>query len=91
MITNNSTRHTRFNNLLILTIIDIGCIGNPFTWHNECQNDYAIYVRLDRALVNNLWLKLHPNAILTNFPPFGSDHGPILLHLSTANSIKNTF
>lgn len=50
---------------------------------------YVVYARLDHALANHLCLTIYPNAMLTNFPIFGSNYGPIFLNLPIAIPMKN--
>lgn len=98
MSNGNSTRYDRFNNFIHSNnLINIGSICNPFTWHNKRPNRNVVYARLDLALArfhikitNHLWLTLHPNAILSTFPIFGSNYGPIFLILSISNPLKNS-
>ncbi|CAL9026218.1 unnamed protein product, partial [Prunus brigantina] len=52
--------------------------GVPFTWCNGHHDNYIIYERLYRALVNPAWMTLFPNSELQNLSILRSDHGPIL-------------
>jgi endonuclease/exonuclease/phosphatase family metal-dependent hydrolase len=51
--------------------------GRRYTWSNE-QAD-AIKVKLDRALMNEMWSNDHPNCILQALSSDLSDHCPLLL------------
>ena len=54
--------------------------GYPFTWFKSLGTSRAVEERLDRALANNAWFNLFPNALLENLVAPASDHYPILLH-----------
>lgn len=49
-------------------------------WYNNRQGSQAIFARLDRTVVNHLWLANYPDVILIHPPIIGSDHAPILLN-----------
>lgn len=58
--------------------------GNKFTWYNHRQGSLAIFARLDRDLVNNLWLDW---CCFITSAYFWFWHAPILLNSYTL--IKN--
>ncbi|KAL8153415.1 hypothetical protein V2J09_011175 [Rumex salicifolius] len=62
-------------------LIDLGFIGQAFTWSRG--NSTATYVakRLDRVMVNLSAQLLWPNAKVRHLPKLGSDHTPLLLIL----------
>lgn len=69
-------------------LIDIGFIGNIFTWRNKREGLGHIRQRLDRALANETWKLMFPNETLTHLPASNSDHNPILLTLLKENQNK---
>ncbi|GLT69444.1 hypothetical protein SLA2020_415930 [Shorea laevis] len=68
-------------------LVDLGFIGNRFTWSNHRLGQANIRERLDRGLANHGWMHLFPNAIVNHFPAIKSDHCPILL--STLGNYQN--
>ncbi|CAJ2679442.1 unnamed protein product [Trifolium pratense] len=73
-------------------LIDVHMEGHPLTWFKSLGTIQAVKERLDRALANDGWFQLFPNAILENLPALVSDHYPILLIREPGNnnmSVKN--
>ncbi|KAL0444874.1 UNVERIFIED_CONTAM: hypothetical protein Slati_2210100 [Sesamum latifolium] len=65
-------------------IIDAGLVSLPmqgcsFTWHNCSEGHRSLWKRLDRMLVNDLWLMNWPNAYCHSLTPRTSDHSPLVL------------
>lgn len=56
-------RQLNYNNFNKLTqnnsLINVGYIGNSFSWYNEKKNENATFARLYRVLPNYLWLNLY--------------------------------
>jgi hypothetical protein len=61
---------------------DVPLEGYPFTWFKSLGTPRAVEERLDRALANNAWFNIFPNAMLETLAAPASDHYPILLHRS---------
>jgi hypothetical protein len=40
-------------------LVDLGFVGNPFTWCNNRQGSDTIKERLDRSLASLSWINLH--------------------------------
>ncbi|GLT61710.1 hypothetical protein SLA2020_343970 [Shorea laevis] len=63
-------------------MVDLGFIGNRFTWVNMRFSSQLIKERLDRVWANIDWKLSFPNASLFHLPCTHSDHCPILLDLN---------
>jgi len=61
---------------------DIPVEGYPYTWFKSLGTMRAVEERLDRALANNLWFNLFPNAIVETLVAPSSDHYPILVTIA---------
>jgi hypothetical protein len=61
---------------------DVPVNGYRYTWFKYLGTPRAVEERLDRALANNDWFGLFPNAKLTNLVAPASDHYPIFLECS---------
>lgn len=85
----NSTRYNNFNSFINNNnLIDLGSIGNPFTWHKR-EKHADIFSRLDRALANYLWIKLYQASCVEHLLILGSDHAPILIDAHTRHHNSN--
>ncbi|PKU59129.1 Putative ribonuclease H protein [Dendrobium catenatum] len=60
-------------------LMDSHSVGSFFTWFNQ-QATNPIFIKLDRGLVNEDWMKVFPNAYCSFQSPSCSDHSPIILH-----------
>ena len=65
--------------LLHCGLIDLGFIGNRFTWNNSREGDAYVHLRLDRACAMLEWQEIFPQAQVCHLIAFYSDHIPILL------------
>ncbi|XP_056692196.1 uncharacterized protein [Spinacia oleracea] len=70
-------------------LVDIGYNGCPYTWTNARQGAALIQERLDRALVNSVWLNSFPFTKVHHLPRTYSDHAPILISLTNPNHSGN--
>ena len=61
--------------------IDLGFVGEPFTWCNNRLGSATIWERLDRGLATAEWLSMFPNASLHHIDNGTSDHCPLWLTL----------
>ncbi|XP_059451039.1 uncharacterized protein LOC132181825 [Corylus avellana] len=68
-------------------LVDLGFIGNNFTWSNCRSGSANIRERLDCGLANQEWVSLFPNSLINHFLAVNSDHCPILL--STSGTYRN--
>ncbi|OIT18976.1 hypothetical protein A4A49_42874 [Nicotiana attenuata] len=64
-------------------LMDLGFYGSKVTWSNGRGKCAVVWKRLDRGLVNDLWLEAFPAATITHLGSAGSDHNPLLLELHT--------
>jgi hypothetical protein len=83
-----STSHHDFADFIHSNgLVDLGFVGNKFTWSNHRVGRTNIRKRLDRGLANQGWVNLFLNALINHFLASNSDHCPILL--STAGTYRN--
>jgi hypothetical protein len=61
---------------------DVPVTGYPYSWFKFLGTTRAVEERLDRALANNDWFGLFPNAKLENLVAPASDHYPMFLECS---------
>lgn len=66
--------------------MDLGFIRRRFTWENNHEGLASIKERLDRAVVNTLWMEIYPEVIIKHLRMEISDHCPILILIN-----KKTF
>ncbi|KAK9669065.1 hypothetical protein RND81_13G106800 [Saponaria officinalis] len=71
-------------------LLDLGYVGDPFTWWNKQSEPNNIYERLDRALVNPDWVDLHPTLMLHHLAMESSDHNPIKIS-RPVNTVRQEF
>ncbi|KAI0513681.1 hypothetical protein KFK09_009711 [Dendrobium nobile] len=57
---------------------ELSSVGHFYTWHNQQQHN-PIHIKLDRVLVNDLWLLNFPNSFYKVADPDCSDHSPLIL------------
>lgn len=60
-------------------LIDLGFVGEKFTWEKSRGKTDWVQERLDRAFANNGWCELFPHAELKVWDVSTSDHLPIFL------------
>ncbi|KAL0295233.1 UNVERIFIED_CONTAM: hypothetical protein Sangu_3203000 [Sesamum angustifolium] len=83
---------TEFRNCIQATgLIHIPFNGCPFTWHNCSEGTRSLWKRLDRVLVNAVWLELWPNSSYTCALPSTSDHSPLILNAATGGTTHSLF
>ncbi|XP_021716015.1 uncharacterized protein LOC110683919 [Chenopodium quinoa] len=70
-------------------LIDLKYHGPAFTWDNGREGTELIRERLDRALANAEWIKVHPQTQVYHLAKTYSDHCPILVDTNVVNRIFN--
>jgi hypothetical protein len=60
---------------------DVQVEGYPYTWFKSLGTPRAVEERLDRALANNLWFNMFPNATVESLVARAPDHYPILVNV----------
>ncbi|KAL0308180.1 UNVERIFIED_CONTAM: Transposon TX1 uncharacterized protein [Sesamum angustifolium] len=69
-----------FNDCIIQTgILSLPMQGESLTWHNCSLDGRSLWKRLDRLLVNDVWMDRWPNLYYTCLTPRTSDHSPLVL------------
>lgn len=61
-------------------LVDVGSLGQCFTWCNGRSGFHQIRERLDKGLANGDWMTLFPHAVIRILPRYASDHAPIILN-----------
>lgn len=59
--------------------MDLGFLGNPYTWTNDRGGNGLNIEELDRGLANGDWWELFPRATGKRLARLVSDHAPLLL------------
>ncbi|KAK4381130.1 hypothetical protein Sango_2997300 [Sesamum angolense] len=69
-----------FNNCILQTgLLPLPMQGERFAWHNCSLDGRSLWKRLDRLLVNDIWMERWPNLYYTCLTPRTSDHSPVVL------------
>ncbi|KAK4380772.1 hypothetical protein Sango_3031800 [Sesamum angolense] len=69
-----------FNDCILQTgLLSMPMQGERFTWHNCSLDGRSLWKRLDRLLVNDVWMDRWPNLFYTCLTPRTSDHLPLVL------------
>ncbi|XP_020704264.1 uncharacterized protein LOC110115389 [Dendrobium catenatum] len=80
-----------FNNLIFnIGAHELSYVGHFFTWFNQ-RTGNPIHIKLDRMLVNEVWLQTYPNSYYLVDDPQISDHSPIILHNALKIQQKHRF
>ncbi|KAI7984585.1 hypothetical protein LOK49_LG15G01392 [Camellia lanceoleosa] len=62
------------------TLMDLGNSGPRMTWTNNAQGLLILWRNLDRALYNENWQKMFPEATVKVLPRLYLDHSPLVVH-----------
>ena len=60
-------------------LLDLGYVGNKFTWSKNLPNGGMVWERLDRAVSTTDWIELFPATKVQTLSCVSSDHSPILI------------
>ncbi|CAM8883204.1 unnamed protein product [Rhodiola kirilowii] len=60
-------------------LTDLGFKGFPYTFTNHREGNREMRARLDRAVANDEWRRLHPRAEVTHIHLYASDHQAIVV------------
>ncbi|KAL0439691.1 UNVERIFIED_CONTAM: hypothetical protein Slati_2452100, partial [Sesamum latifolium] len=71
--------------IIAADLVHLPFTGCPFTWHNCSEGSRSLWKRLDRMLVNEMWLVKWPQASYLAALPSTSDHSPLLGTASNKN------
>jgi len=66
----------------VFGMVDLGFLGNPYTWSNHRQEFDLIKERLDRSIATSQWIHFFLSYSVTHLPAHCSDHNPLLLDTS---------
>ncbi|KAL0294572.1 UNVERIFIED_CONTAM: hypothetical protein Sradi_6879900 [Sesamum radiatum] len=72
-------------------LVHLPFTGCYFSWHNCSDGSRSLWKRLDRVLVNEVWLTQWPLSKYFCALPSTSDHSPLILAGYTHNQIKGMF
>ncbi|KAL0292350.1 UNVERIFIED_CONTAM: hypothetical protein Sradi_6992200 [Sesamum radiatum] len=88
----NSSAMADFREFITETgLIHLPFTGCPYSWHNSSEGSRSLWRRLDRVLVNEIWLVLWPRASYLCALPGTSDHSPLILQGSVHRSFGGMF
>ncbi|KAL0294867.1 UNVERIFIED_CONTAM: hypothetical protein Scaly_3114500 [Sesamum calycinum] len=83
---------TEFRDCLLDTgLIHLPVQGERFSWHNCSEGDRSLWKRLDRLLVNDVWLSQWPNSYCHCLNARTSDHSPLVIRGDTATHTVSMF
>ncbi|KAL0404249.1 UNVERIFIED_CONTAM: hypothetical protein Sradi_2065700 [Sesamum radiatum] len=60
-------------------LVHLPFTGCPYTWHNCSEGSRSLWRRLDRVLVNEVWLEKWPLSSYLSVFPSVLDHSPLVL------------
>ncbi|KAK4380902.1 hypothetical protein Sango_3019300 [Sesamum angolense] len=77
-------------------IMDAGLLqlpftGCPYTWHNCSEGTRSLWKRLDRMLVNEVWLETWPSSSYTSALPSTSDNSPLIINGANRAAYHSVF
>ncbi|KAK4391362.1 hypothetical protein Sango_1914000 [Sesamum angolense] len=76
-----SVSMAEFHNCILDTgLLHLPFTGCPFTWHNCSEGTRSLWKRLDRMLVNEMWLETWPDSSYIISLPSTSDHSPLIIN-----------
>ena len=76
----NPSRAEKFLNTMGLCgFLDLGAIGNRFTWSRRTTGNIFLSKRLDRAIASCSWRSMFPEVFVENLCRLHSNHCPVLI------------
>ena len=72
--------------LFYLAAVDLGFVGNKFTWTNRRWGRHAIRERLDRGIANIDWRLAFPRASVYHLGAVNSNHCPLIINDNPVDS-----
>ena len=66
-----------FQDVVECGFVDLGFVGNKFTWCKQTVDGVIVWERLDRALANDEWISLYPASKVIHLEYGTSDHKPL--------------
>ncbi|GAA0161120.1 hypothetical protein LIER_39168 [Lithospermum erythrorhizon] len=74
------------------SLLDMGFMGQPFTWLNRRDREACVKMRLDRVLSNANWCVIYPEASCSHLSFIVADHCPLLVDTkSQGERVKRRF
>ncbi|KAG0486107.1 hypothetical protein HPP92_008202 [Vanilla planifolia] len=70
-----------------LSLVDLGFVGNRYTWCNGRKGSARIWERLDRVLINSKGLCSHPSLSVAHLACIGSDHCPLVVSVGNRSTL----
>lgn len=67
--------------LIDCSLMDMGFVGEKFTWSNNRTAPDTVRCRLDRVCSNPIWAEHFPDSVVEHLKFPGSDHVPILFRV----------
>ena len=66
-----------FQDVVECGFVNLGFVGNKFTWCKQTVDGVTVWERLDRALANDEWISLYPASNVIHSKYGTSDHKPL--------------
>lgn len=71
-------------------LTNLGIIGQKFTWCDYREAESKNQKKIDRAMVNDLWLEIMPHSSMTHLTSIDLDHCPLLLEVVKSQEVSNS-
>lgn len=60
-------------------LVDLACTGPRYTWNNKQLGSSRVLSKIDRSLINDVWIENWPNSIVHFLPEGWFDHSPMVI------------